>query len=372
MRIAMVLPGLHRVTRGAEVAFEAIADQLGQRPDVELTLFGSGHARAGQPYNFQHVPNLPRENFEQWPKFPILRTEFAYEELTFLPGLIQCYRPEQFDLTVTCSYPFLNWFLRGRGGKQRPAHVFVTQNSDYPAIANRREYRFFGCDGLVCLNQEYYQRNQDRWFSKLIPNGVDIERFSPGPVDRSRFGLPQENPIALMVSALSKSKRVVEGIRAAAEIADLHLVVCGDGPAREAVKETAIALMPGRFHLLKLSYEQMPDIYRAADVFMHMCLNEPFGMVYLESLSTGLPIVSHNQPVTEWILEDKAILVDTTDTAKVAHGIREALNSNSVEKAESRRSLALERFSWPKIEQQYYEFFQAAIEHSDLIKSKSS
>ncbi len=361
----MVLPGLHRVTRGAEVAFEAIAHHLGQRSDVELSLFGSGHVLEGKPYNFQHVPNLPRENFEQWPKFPIMRTEFAYEELTFLPGLMQCYQPERFDLTVTCSYPFLNWFLRWCGGKQRPAHVFVTQNSDYPAIANRREYRFFSCDGLVCINQEYYQRNQDRWFSTLIPNGVDTERFSPGIVDRSQFGLPQGKQIALMVSALSQSKRVVEGIYAASKIPDLHLVVCGDGPEREAVKAAAISLMPGRFHLIKLSYEQMPDIYRAADVFMHMCQDEPFGMVYLESLSTGLPIVSHNQPVTKWILEDKAILVDTTDAAKVAQGIREALNSNSVEKAQSRRSLAIERFSWQKIEQQYYEFFQAVVGKSN-------
>lgn len=358
MKIGFILPGLHRVTRGAEVAFEAIARELGNRPDVDVTLFGSGPEREGDPYHFQHIDNVPRESFERWPKFPILRTEFAYEELTFLPGLMQCYQPELFDLTVTCSYPFLNWFLRWRGGKRRPAHVFVTQNGDYPAIANRREFRFFGCDGLVCINPEYYERNQDHWFSKLIPNGVDTERFSPGTVDRSHFGLPEGKKIALMVSALSQSKRVVEGIRAASEIPDLHLVVCGDGPEREAVKAAANALMPGRFYLLKLSYEKMPDIYRTADVFMHMCLDEPFGMVYLEALSTGLPIVSHNQAVTQWIVEDKAVLVDTNDTSEVIQGIREALTSNSNEKIQSRRSLVLERFSRVMIGNQYYAFFK--------------
>jgi len=51
--------------------------------------------------------------------------EFAYEDLTFIPGLLMNYRPSDYDVTVTCSYPFTNWALRRPElRKRRPPHVF--------------------------------------------------------------------------------------------------------------------------------------------------------------------------------------------------------------------------------------------------------
>ncbi|MBW4550832.1 MAG: glycosyltransferase family 4 protein [Aphanocapsa sp. GSE-SYN-MK-11-07L] len=368
MQIAFVLPGLHRVTRGAEVAFEAIAQELGQRAEVDVTLFGSGQQRAGASYSFQHVDNIERESFERWPRFPILRSEYAYEELTFVVGLLNSYRPEDFDLTVTCSYPFLNWFLRWWGGRQRPAHVFVTQNGDYPAISNNSEYRFFGCDGLICTNPEYLERNQDRWRCTLITNGVDPDVFKPGPGDRQAFDLPADVPVVLMVSALIPSKRIAEGIQFVSKISDAHLVVCGDGPERESIQTLGSQLMPGRFHLKRLSYEQMPLIYQTADCLLHLSLDEPFGNIYLEALASEMPIVSHNREVTGWILEDTSILVDTLDEAKAINGIKSGLNSKSTEKSQARRSLAVNRFSWQSLGQQYFEFFKDVLENFDSKK----
>ena len=111
LRIAMALPGLHRVFRGAETAFEQIAPQLALRGH-DVTVFGSGRSRPGDPYQFIHVPCVPREWFVHWPKFPCLRSNYAWEELTSLPGFLLKYRPGSFDATIGCSYPFMNWMLR--------------------------------------------------------------------------------------------------------------------------------------------------------------------------------------------------------------------------------------------------------------------
>ena len=359
MRIAIVAPGLHRVLRGAEVAFEAIGRELARLPEVAVTLLGSGKARPEEPYQFIHVENIPRERFERWPRLPILRHEYAYEELTFLFNLTRRYRPNDFDVTLTCSYPFVNWWLRR--GHQRPAHVFVTQNSDHPAQSDHSEYAWFGCEGLICTNQEYFERNQAHWHSCLITNGVDPGRFSPQSIDRATFGLPGQVPIALMVSALTPSKRVLSGIQAAAQIPDLHLVICGDGPERDQVMALGQRLMPQRFHLMQLSYEQMPNIYRVADVFLHMSLDEPFGNVYLEALATELPIVAHDRAVTRWILEDTSILVDTTDMAETAHGIRQALQEQSPETVALRGALIQQRFTWKAVGKQYFDFLQTVM-----------
>jgi glycosyltransferase involved in cell wall biosynthesis len=357
-KVAMVLPGLHRVERGAEVAFEAIALELAKRDDLEITLFGSGHSRGNEPYKFCHVDNIPREHFRNWVKFPIFRSEYVYEEFTFIPGLLKCYKPEKFDITVTCSYPFINWFLSLRKGKNCPIHVFVTQNSDFPANFNGSEFRFFNCDGLVCTNPEYLERNKCKWYSTLIPNGVDPSLFAPGKVDRAFFSLPENVPIVLMVSALIPSKRVIEGIKAISKLPELHLVVCGTGPDQSKICLLGESLMSGRFHLRELPRERMPNIYRVADVFLHMSLDEPSANAYIEALATGLPIVTHNRTVTQWTLGSAGILVDTMDENQVIEGIKKAISHQINISWEARRAIALERFSWNMLADQYYSFFK--------------
>jgi glycosyltransferase involved in cell wall biosynthesis len=377
MRIAFVLPGLHRIIRGAEVAFESIAQELANPsfqpfnlaatdrtapPDtIRVTLFGSGDPRANCPYQFIPVANVDRVRFESWPQFPLFRNEYVYEELTFGVNLLRQYRPQDFDVTVTCSYPFLNWLLRAKGGKQRPAHVFVTQNGDYPAYSDGSEYRFFGCNGLICTNPEYFERNQTRWPSCLIPNGVDPDRFSPGEGNRPQFNLPTSAPVALMVSALIGEKRVMAGIEAAAPVENLHLLVCGDGPEREKVQALGKGLMPGRFQLQRFNRDQMPDVYRSADLLLHMSLTEPSANAYIEALATGLPIVTHDRAVTRWTLEDTSILVDATETAQVTAGIYQALQSRSAAAIATRRDLVARRFTWRILAQEYYKFFTQVL-----------
>ena len=283
MRVLFALPGLHRVDRGAEVAFVAIATELA-RLGHKVTLIGSGKERSKTPYRFLHAYSVPRENFRTYPTMPLLRNDCAYEELTFIPDFLRQYRPHEYDVTLTCSYPFTNWLLRRpvlRGA--RPRHVFVTENGDWPAHSDQAEYRFFGCDGLVCTNPDYLERNRARWRCRLIPNGVDCHRFKPGPSHRHMFGLPAKRLIVLMVSAFIPTKRVEVGIDAVSRIPDAHLVVAGDGPLRQSAEEAAARLLPGRFTQLTVSPENMPALYQSADVFLHLSKEEAFGNVFLES-----------------------------------------------------------------------------------------
>src|SRR5436189_4197316 len=105
------LAGLHRIDRGAEVAFIEIARQL-SLAGHDVTLFGSGSHRPGEPYRFVHVPAVGRERFESWPALPALRNETGWEEATFAPGLIAKYRAANYDVVATCAYPFTHWALR--------------------------------------------------------------------------------------------------------------------------------------------------------------------------------------------------------------------------------------------------------------------
>lgn len=365
MHILFALPGLHRVERGAEVAFEAIAEHLARTGRHQVTLVGSGKPLAGRSYDFRHVPCAGRRHFEHWPKFPFLRTEFMYEDLTFAAGLLGS-GSFGADVTVTCSYPYTNWALRRPFvGGHRPAHVFVTQNGDWPATGPAREARFFSCEGLVCTNPIYFARNRQRWPAALIPNGLDPERFRPGPAKRAALGLPAEGKLVLMVSALEPGKRVIEAMQAMALVAGAHLVIAGDGPQRDEVDRLAGEILPGRFLRSTFPREVMPDLYRCADVFLHTKIEESFGNVYIEALSSGVPVVAHDDAVTRWIFDGRATLVDTRSNELTAAAINQALAMPRAPGPERDTVLwAHERFAWSRVAEQYERFFETVLERN--------
>jgi len=357
LRIAIALPGIHRVNRGAETALEQIASILADLGHA-VTVFGSGPQRDGRPYRYRRIACIPREAFEGWPGLPGLRSHYAWEELTFSAGLLRQFRGGEFDVTVACSYPWTHWLLlRGRG-----KHVFVTQNGDWMVQSRDAEYRFFDCDGLVCTNPQYFARHRERYRCALIPNGVDADLFHPGPADRAAYGLPADIPLILMVSALIPSKRVADGIVAASAIEGSFLAVAGDGECRGEIDALAARLLPGRFRRFILPRERMPGLYRCADVFLHASRDEPSANAYMEALATGLPIVTHDWEVTRWTLGDCGALVDCADPSALAEALRRALGDKSADAATRRREMVRQRFTWASIGAQYAQFFQELVE----------
>lgn len=358
LRILFALPGLHEVPRGAEAAFENIARQLALLGN-EVTLIGAGQARAGEPYRFIHADRTPRERFRRWPTFPPMRSEYRWEELSFAPSLWRALRPDDFDVTLTCSYPFVNWALRMKRRGGRPRHVFVTQNGDWPAQRRNAEYKWFSCDGLVCTNPEYYERQKDVWNCALIPNGMDARRFVPGPGDRALFGIPEGVPVVLMASAPIPSKYISAGVRAVARLPGVHLVVAGDGPQGAEVDALAAERMPGRYMRFTTSMDRMPALYRSANVFLHLSRDEAFGNVYVEALASGLPVVAHDYPTARWILGDQGLLVDTAIEDRTVEALSTALATPS--SPDAHHDAAAARFDWPKVGGLYEEFLRGVV-----------
>ena len=278
-----------------------------------------------------------------------------------MPALFCQYRPAEYDVTLTCSYPFTNWLLRRpvwRG--VRPAHVFVTENGDWPAYSRKSEFRLFGCDGLVCTNPDFFERNKSRWPCRMIPNGVDCDRFRPGRPQREELGLPRDGLIVLMVSALDPTKRVEIGIQAASQIPDAHMVVAGDGPLRQVIDADAGRLLPGRYTRLSLAAECMPALYRSADVFLHLSKEESFGNVFIEAMACGTPIVAHDSARLRWIVGEGEFLLDTSDPAAVAHCI--GLARHVTVTGRQARAAKAATFSWPRIGKMYRKFLEEVIE----------
>lgn len=354
LRYLFALPGFHQEERGAEVALLSVAAELSGMGNA-VTVIGAGPPHSGTAYAYRQAVAVNRRKLERLPRIPPFRSETAWEDASFAWNLLRAYDQRDFDVTLTCNFPFTHWALR-RGGPAGPKHLFVTQNGDWPARSDKAEFRFFSCDGLVCTNPDYEADNRARWRTALIPNGVDPARFAGIKGDRLGFGLPAEKPVVLMVSAFIETKRVLDGMRAVAAVPDAHFAVAGDGPLRGQVEALAAQILPGRFTRLALPAERMPVLYRSVDCFLHMSLTESFGNVYVEAMASGLPIVAHDSSRLRWIVGERDTLCDATDRAATVAALARALRLGPG--APDSRA---ERFTWSAIARQYDDFARAVV-----------
>jgi phosphatidyl-myo-inositol alpha-mannosyltransferase len=110
---------------------------------------------------------------------------------------------------------------------------------------------------------------------------------------------------------------------------DLQFVVVGDGPERHAIDEVPAALR-GRVHMKgKVSYEALPTYHRAADIFISPATGaESFGIVLVEAMAAGLPVVASNIPGYREVARDgrESLLVTPSDPSALAQGIAQLLD----------------------------------------------
>jgi glycosyltransferase involved in cell wall biosynthesis len=136
---------------------------------------------------------------------------------------------------------------------------------------------------------------------QVIPTGLPAERFRPG--DGARFrrqqGLPEDRPLLLYVGRVAHEKNIEFLLEAFLEVRRAQpralLVIAGEGPAR-----THLAALAQRLGLTQhvafvgyLDREQgLADCYAAAAVFVFASRTETQGLVLLEAMAQGCPVVS--------------------------------------------------------------------------------
>jgi glycosyltransferase involved in cell wall biosynthesis len=139
----------------------------------------------------------------------------------------------------------------------------------------------------------------------VISNGIDLHTFNPDPPDPSeretlclRYGLDPDLPVVLHVGRLDVDKQANLVIRASAQAinqVDAQLLIVGDGRQREELIELCANLGIGRFCHFPGFVEtngDLPGLYRLAAVFVTASEIETQGLVILEAMASGLPVVA--------------------------------------------------------------------------------
>lgn len=163
----------------------------------------------------------------------------------------------------------------------------------------------------------------------VIPHFVDIERFRP--VDRTSTEVRDKGLRILTVGDLSpgSNKRIpwiLAEWSAAEPSLNLQLTIAGNGSASDLETLRRLCPEPLRKRLSlqrNLRHQEMPSLFASHDILVHAALNEPFGLVFLEAMASGLPIIAHPAPTTRWILGDAAKASDMTELGALRHRLEE-------------------------------------------------
>jgi glycosyltransferase involved in cell wall biosynthesis len=132
----------------------------------------------------------------------------------------------------------------------------------------------------------------------LIPLGIERPP-AVCPASRAEFGLPADAFVMTTVGRIVPRKATVQLVTALKRSAlpQAHLLMVGDGPDADAVRRAAReAGVDKRVHLLgPLAEQEKYRVLAMSDVFVSSSQHEGFGLVFLEAMAIGLPIVCYDQ-----------------------------------------------------------------------------
>ncbi len=313
-----------------------------------------------------------------------IKPAFAIGNAPMIPRLA---RLEGFDV-VHVHYPFIfgaDLTLLGRLRKRRRNQALLVHYKNRLVEKGARGLLFEAyehtmgpaliraADRVCVLSDDhaqsvsYLRRTGEREPDKLIemPNGVDAEQFSPGADHtglRERLGISADAVVAAFAGTLDRAhhfKRVDVAIDAMAALGDdsPHLVVAGGGELLESFRQRARAAgIDGRVHFLgAVPHPELPDVLRAADLFV--LTTEPpesFGIVLIEAMACGLPVVATEYAGVRAVVSDgeTGLLATQGDPVSVAARVRELVAIGAEGRAAmgaAGRARAEREFNWPRL-----------------------
>jgi 1,2-diacylglycerol 3-alpha-glucosyltransferase len=169
----------------------------------------------------------------------------------------------------------------------------------------------------------------------VLPTGLPEDVFRPG--DRARFrachGIAEQTPVALFVGRVAHEKNIgflLDALAVASrDLPELILLVTGEGPALADLRRHAARL--GLQDAVRfLGYldrrNELPDAYAAADVFVFASHTETQGLVLLEAMAQGCPVVAQAvMGTTDILSSERGCRIAANDPAAFARVMLEVL-----------------------------------------------
>lgn len=292
------------------------------------------------------------------------------EDRIMQAGALRALRPELkrsgFDL-VHIQTPFLAHYHGVAIAKELGVPVIETYHTyfeeylhHYVPLIPRGVMRFIArrftvsqcsaLDALVVPSRAMQKALEDygvRCPMHVIPTGMEMERFASGDGSRfrERLGIPLDRPTLVHVGRIAHEKNIDFLLRMFVRVVkrkpETMLVVAGEGPALEHCKAYVESLQLSanvRFVGYLSREHELPDCYSAGDLFVFSSKTETQGLVLLEAMASGTPVVSTAyMGTTDIVNPERGARVAPDNEEGFADRVIELLNDPS-----RRRSMATE------------------------------
>jgi glycosyltransferase involved in cell wall biosynthesis len=204
----------------------------------------------------------------------------------------------------------------------------------------------------------------------VVPFGVDTSKFGPGGATARRSKRPR-----LLAAAPSSAEHGLDTlIRALAALPGAELLIAGGPPRAEIFEDPVLqglARLAERAGVSdrvmftgKLSPPRVPALLRSADLFVHVASDEPTGILPVEAMACGTPVVASTEGADQDAVVDGAtgVLVRPGNPSALARRIRQLLSSPmllegfGIAAADRARS----RYSWERVGQETVAAYERA------------
>jgi phosphatidylinositol alpha-mannosyltransferase len=204
---------------------------------------------------------------------------------------------------------------------------------------------------------------------RIIPNGIDVHYFNPDGPRRPEFDDGKIN--ILFVGRLEERKGVDDLIQACAlvkqDFPDFRLIIVGPGlKLRYQYELLAKMYIPDQVVFTHyVPFDELPQYYRTADVFCAPATGgESFGIVLLEAMASGTPVVATNIPGYASVLThgEEGLLARPKDHRSIADALLTLIHDKNLRQKMANKGLnTAEKYSWENVSRRvldYYKFLR--------------
>lgn len=359
MKIALLCSGLGNIHRGHEVFARDLFTLL--KDDVDITLFKGGRAPLAREQLVEHVPRnancLDEMHLPVAPKWQAAAQEverMRVEGETFAYASLKPLLEGNFDVIHCLEQEVCNVIYGHRHLFRKPPKILWSNGGALPAGSQPQ------CD-FVQEHTEGNLANSNRSKAFVIPHGVDLQTFHPGVETdfRCRHCIPPNAFVVISVGTICYwHKRMDYVIREVATVPDAWLVIVGqesgDSPT---IKALGRELMGERIVFTTMSHDELPQAYAAADVFTLGSLFETFGIVYIEAMAMGLPVICTNHPNQKSIVKE-GVFIDMKQTGALSLVLSSTNRDTQKDFAEKGLRIVAEHYDLQVLKRQYIKHYQ--------------
>jgi phosphatidylinositol alpha-mannosyltransferase len=221
-------------------------------------------------------------------------------------------------------------------------------------------------DGLIAVSKvalKYFEK-----FKKpkiVIPNGVDLETFSPKSKKIEKFLDGKIN--LLFVGRIEERKGLIYLLKAflilKRKYQNLRLIVAGDGPEKENCESFVRENNLKDVVFLGSVWKELPSLYATCDIFCAPSIfGESFGLVILEAMASGKPVVGFANEGYKELMKGKKgekFLAKPKDFKELAHKIEILIRNEKLRESLGKwGEKEAQKYSWEKIAEKVLDFYK--------------